>query len=40
MSDRQGSKKDSHWSMRIVYVLQKLSYVSESGLMEAGRYTN
>jgi hypothetical protein len=32
-------RKDWCWSVRVVYVLEKLSDVSELGLVEAGRYT-
>jgi hypothetical protein len=38
MSEDKVHRKDLCWSMRVVYVLEKRSDVSGSGLEEAGRY--
>ena len=38
MSEDKVCRKDLCWSVRVVYVLDKLPDVSESDLGEAGRY--
>jgi hypothetical protein len=38
MSEDKVRRKDLCWSVRAVYVLEKRSDVSESGLEEVGRY--